>query len=111
MKYDVKEIMTRAWELYRKPYLKIATFGEALHRSWMVAKYHDENSEVIENAIKASGITEELKTWYGWTLVGREVIHESKTVLQVTVKDPTRGDGKTKILSFFTYSQTAEKVA
>ena len=54
-----------------------------------------------------SGITEKMRTWFGWTTEGREVIHESKTVLQVVVSDPTRGVGKTKVLSFFTESQTA----
>ena len=108
MKYNMKEIMTKAWELYRKAHLKIATFGEALHRAWLIAKAHDENENTIRKAIEESGITEELKTWYAWYTEGREVIHESKCVLQVTIKDGSRGDNKTRVLSFFTKSQTAE---
>ena len=77
MKYNLSEIMKKAWELYRKPYLKVATFGEALHRAWMIAKFDDENREVIEKAIANSGVTERVRTWYGWTTEGREVRHDS----------------------------------
>lgn len=108
MKYNLSEIMRKAWELYRKAFLKIAHFGEALRRAWAIAKVADSNKAIIDEAIHGSGITEKVRTWYGWTTEGREVIHESKCVLQVTVADPSRGIGKTKVLSFFTLSQTAE---
>lgn len=98
MKWNLKEIMTKAWEIYRKPYLKCGTFAE-------------ENNATINNAITKSGVSERVRTWYGWTLEGREVIHESKCLFQVTIKDGTRGDGKTKVLSYFGESQTAVKVA
>jgi len=111
MKYNLREIMLKAWELYRKPFLKIATFGEALKRSWALANCAEDNAKLIDEAIKAHGITERVRTWYGWTTEGREVIHESKCLFQVTVADPTRGIGKTKVLSFFGESQTAEIVA
>lgn len=96
MKWNLKEIMTKAWEIYRKPYLKCGTFAE-------------ENNATINNAIAKSGVSERVRTWYGWTLEGCEVIHESKCLFQV--KDGTRGDGKTKVLSYFGESQTAVKVA
>ena len=107
MKYNLSEIMKRAWELFRKAYLKIARFGEALHRAWEESKKEEAKTKLIEDAIKASGIVERVRTWYGWTQEGREVIHESKCLFQVTVPDPSRGDGKTRVLSFFGMSQTA----
>ena len=111
MKYNLKEIMSKAWELFRKAHLKIKDFAEALRRAWALAKCADNNAKLIEEAIKKSGVTERVKTWYAWTLEGREVIHESKCLFQVTVEDPTRGIGKTRVLSFFGLSQTAEIMA
>ena len=111
MKYNLSNIMSKAWEIYRKPILKVKDFGEALHRAWEIAKVADDNDRIIKEAIAKSGIKEPLKTWYAWYMEGREVIHESKCVLQVTVADPARGDGKTRVLSFFTLSQTTERVA
>ena len=108
MKYDLKSIMKKAWELYRKPHLKLESFGEALHRAWLVAKYADENAQRIDKAIKESGVGERVRTWYGWQTEGREVKHESKCLFQVTVKDGTKGDNKTKVISFFGESQTQE---
>ena len=105
MKYNMKNIMTKAWELYRKYDI---TFGVALHRAWNIAKETDENADIIAKAKAESGVTEETKTWYGWKMVAREVIHESKCLFQCVVKDSARGDGKTRILSFFGISQTAE---
>lgn len=111
-KYEMKAIMNKAWEIYRKN-AKIATFGEALHRAWLIAKKADENAEIIAKAKAEAGITEETKTWYGWKMVGREVIHESKCLFQCRVWDGAKGDGATRILSFFGYSQThvVEEVA
>ena len=113
MKYDLKAIMTKAWAIYRKPHLKVESFGEALHRAWGVAKVADENRKAVEDAIKAHGITEEVHTWFVWTEQGRKVMHDEKAVFQVTLKTPERGDGKTFVASYFTYSQTdlAENVA
>lgn len=111
MKYDLKAIMSKAWELFRKAHLKITDFAEALRRAWALAKCAEHNESIVEEAIKMNGITEKVRTWYGWYTEGREVIHESKCLFQVTVNDPTRGIGKTKVLSFFGLSQTAEIVA
>ena len=107
MKYQMKQIMTKAWELYRKNE-KIATFGEALHRAWLIAKTVDVNAEIIAKAKAEAGVTEETKTWYAWKMTGREVIHESKCLFQCRVWDGAKGDGATRILSFFGYSQTHE---
>ena len=112
MKWNLKEIMTRAWGIYRKPkYYKATTFGEALHRAWAEAKEQPEVESIIEKAKAESGITEEMHQHYGWTMLGREVIHGSENVLQVVIPYPAWGDGRTKVVSFFTKSQTAEIVA
>lgn len=106
MKYNMSNIMKKAWELFRKGNLKIDTFGEALHRAWQCAKEADGNAEIINFVKNECGIKEETKTWYGWKMSGREVNHESKCLFQCTVKDSARGDGATRILSFFGISQT-----
>ena len=41
-KYNLSHIMSKAWELYRKAFLKITNFGEALRRAWAIAKCEDE---------------------------------------------------------------------
>lgn len=104
--YDLKEIMTRAWKLYRTPSYKVASFSEALSWSWAVAKYEDENDFIIEKGIADSGVTEPVKTWYAWKDSGRMVIHESKCLFQVTIHDEAHGKGKMRILSYFGLSQT-----
>ena len=108
MKYQMKEIMTKAWELFRKNDKKNPfSFAEALHRAWLIAKNADINATIIRVIKEASGITEETKTWYGWKMAGREVIHESKCLFQCRVFDGAKGDNATRVLSFFGYSQTA----
>lgn len=108
MKYNMKDIMTKAWELFRKAAKKVAiTFGEALHRAWLIAKTAEINNEIIRKAKEAAGVTEETRQWYGWKMAGREVVHESKCLFQCTIMDGARGDGATRVLSFFGLSQTA----
>ena len=111
MKYNLKAIMTKAWEIYRKATKVAITFSEALKRAWAWAKVQASNTAKIAAAAIAAGITEEFHTWYGWTMLGREVIHESKAVFQVVVETPERGIGKTFKKSFFVLSQTAEIAA
>lgn len=104
-----REIMTKAWELFRKNDKKAPfDFAEALHRAWIIAKTSESNRNIISLAKAQAGITEETKTWYGWKMVNREVIHESKCLFQCRVADGAKGDGATRILSFFGYSQTAQ---
>ena len=90
MKYNLRNIMLKAWELFRK--LEIS-FAEALHRAWVSAKAAPVNAERIEAAKAAAGITEETKTWSGWREAGYEVIHGSK------------GDGAIYKARFFGASQ------
>ena len=54
MKYDLRKIMLRAWELYRKGSL---TFAECLHRSWLSAKAEPINAATVESAKAAAGVT------------------------------------------------------
>ncbi len=102
--YNLKEIMTRAWEIYRKNGGKI-TFAEALHRSWQCAKAAPTNEARVREAKAAAGITEETHTWYGWKMRGFEVIHESKCLFQCVISTPAKGDNKTFRQSFFGASQ------
>ena len=102
-KYDLRKIMTRAWNLFRK--LGI-TFAEALHRAWNVAKAEPINAQRVENAKTAAGINEDIDTWAGWKARGFEVIHGSKTVFQVELIHASKGDNaKPYKASFFTESQ------
>ena len=107
-KYNMSKIMTTAWRIFRKAMKKAAiSFAEALHRAWQSAKAEPINAERIENAKAAAGVTEQTHTWYGWKVLGFEVIHGSKAVFQVTVETPENGDGKTFVKSYFTASQVA----
>lgn len=106
MKYNLKAIMTKAWEIFKKPAKITVTFAEALRRAWAWFKAIAVNTAKIEAAAIEADVTEEYHTWYGWTMLGREVIHESKAVFQVVVDTPEKGIGKTFKKSFFTISQT-----
>ena len=68
--YDLRKIMSRAWEIYRSNEI---SFAEALHRSWVSAKARIENTARIATAQAAAGITEECKTWSEWRKAGYEV--------------------------------------
>ena len=104
-KYNLSQIMIRAWKNYRKGGIN---FSEALHRSWLSAKSEGINSQRIETAKAAAGITEEVNTWAGWKALGREVQHGSKAVFGVDLIWGSKGDGAIYRASFFTASQTAE---
>jgi len=107
MKYDLKVIMTRAWDIFRKvKHYHADTFAEALHRAWGEFKVKDEVAERIATAKAESGITETLRTWAGFRDVGREVDHGEEHVLRVVIPYPAWGDGRTKVIDFFTESQT-----
>ena len=47
MKYNLSEIMHKAWKLYRKG---VSSFAEALHRAWNSAKAAPVNAQRIEGA-------------------------------------------------------------
>ncbi len=108
MKYNLSQIMTRAWKLFRK--LEI-TFSEALHRSWISAKAADENENRIKTAKAEAGITEEVNTWSGWKNAGFEVLHGSKALFQAILIYGSKGDGATYKGSFFGRSQVQEVTA
>lgn len=101
--FNLKEIMTRAWRLYRGNEI---SFSEALHRSWISAKAEPENAQRIEEAKAAAGITEEVNTWAGWKKIGREVLHGSKALFGVDLIWGSKGDGAIYKARFFTLSQT-----
>lgn len=100
--YNMRNIMLKAWELFRKGGL---TFAEALHRAWLVAKAEPVNAKRVEDAKKAAGVTEEVKTWFGWKQAGFMVKHGSKNLFQVELIYGSKGDGKTYKASFFGESQ------
>ena len=104
MKFNLSEIMTRAWVIFRK---EAVSFGEALHRSWLSTKAEPINAKRIEEAQAAAGIREECKTWYGWKEAGREVIHGSKALFGCDLIYGSKGDGATYKARFFGRSQVA----
>lgn len=59
-KYNLSEIMHKAWKLYRKG---VGSFAEALHRAWNSAKAAPVNAQRIEEAQQTAGITEPVNTW------------------------------------------------
>ena len=77
MKYNLSQIMKKAWELFRKGKI---TFSEALHRAWLSAKAVTINQKRIEDAKAAAGVEEETNTWSEWKKIGYEVIHGSKAL-------------------------------
>ena len=103
MKYNLREIMLRAWRLYREG--KGLSFGECLHRAWLSEKAQPVNAERIEAAKAAAGITEEVNTWAGWKRLGYEVIHGSKALFKTVLIHGSKGDNATYTASFFSASQ------
>ena len=103
MKYDLSQIMHRAWRLYREA--EGMTFAEALHRAWTSEKAKPINAQRIEEAKQAAGIVEEVKTWAGWRDAGYLVIHGSKKLFTVDLIHGSKGDGRSYKASFFGASQ------
>lgn len=102
MKYNLSQIMSAAWKLFRK--LEI-TFSEALHRAWMSAKAEPVNAQRIKAAKAAAGITEDTNTWSGWRAAGYEVIHGSKALFGCDLIYASKGDGAIYKARFFGASQ------
>ena len=103
MKYNLSEIMHKAWKLYRKG---VGSFAEALHRAWSSAKAEPINAQRIEEAQQTAGIKEECRTWADWKKQGREVLHGAKAAFQVLLIYASKGDGQTYKASFFPASMT-----
>ena len=101
--YDLRKIMLRAWELYRKD--SGLTFAECLHRAWLTEKAAPVNAERIAEAKAAAGITEETKTWSGWKKAGYEVINGSKALFGCDLIYRSKGDGAIYKARFFGASQ------
>lgn len=95
-KFNLHNIMTKAWELVKKFHY---TMSMALKTAWA-------NAKRIAKAVADNLITEVVHTWYAWKELGMEVIHESKALFQVEVIDPKTKKG-TRILSYFGESQVA----
>lgn len=102
MRYNLKQIMTRAWNNFRKGGM---SFAEALHRAWLSAKAEPVNAQRIEAARAAAGITEDAQTWAGWKRLGYEVIHGSRALFGVDLIWGSKGDGATYKARFFGASQ------
>ena len=98
MRYNLKQIMTRAWNNFRKGGM---SFAEALHRAWLSAKAEPVNAQRIEAARAAAGVTEDAQTWAGWQRLGYEVIHGSKALFGVDLSWGSKGDGATYQARFF----------
>ena len=103
MKYNLSEIMHKAWKLFRKG---IGTFAECLHRAWNSAKAAPLNAQRIEEAQQTAGIEEECRTWADWKKQGREVLHGARAAFQVLLIYASKGDGQTYRASFFPASVT-----
>ncbi len=103
MKYNLSEIMHKAWKLYRKG---VGSFAEALHRAWNSAKAEPINAQRIEEAQQTAGIEEECRTWADWKKQGREVLHGARAAFQVLLIYASKGDGQTYRASFFPESLT-----
>lgn len=108
-RYNLSNLMKKAWSLYRKAMKKAtATFSAALKAAWAWLKVQASNAAKVEAAATEAGYGDVIcRTWYGWKSKGREVMHTEKAVFQVEVLDPTVRKG-TRIESYFTYEQTFE---
>ena len=102
MKYNLSEIMHKAWKLYRKG---VAAFAECLHRAWASAKAQPVNDRRIAEAQQSAGVTEQVNTWAGWKAAGYEVVHGSKSLFQAILIHASKGDTATYRASFFGRSQ------
>ena len=102
MKYNLSEIMHRAWKLYRKG---VAAFAECLHRAWASAKAQPVNDKRIAEAQQSAGVTEQVNTWAGWKAAGYMVEHGAKALFQAVLIHSSKGDGQTYRASFFGRSQ------
>lgn len=103
MRYDLREIMARAWKNFRK--VPGLSFAEALHRAWLSAKAEPINAQRITEAKAAADVTEETATWHGWKQLGYEVIHGSKALFGCDLIWGSRGDGAVYKARFFGASQ------
>lgn len=102
MRFNLREIMSTAWRIFRKYAI---SFAEALHRAWISAKAEPINAQRIREAAASAGVVEEVKTWSEWKKAGYDVIHGSKALFQVALIWASKGDGATYTASLFGASQ------
>ena len=102
-KFNLKNIMLKAWKLYRNG--KDLSFAECLHRAWLSAKAVEINAERIEKAKLAAGVAEETNTWSDWKKLGFEVVHGAKALFGCDLIWGSKGDGATYKARFFGKSQ------
>ena len=95
--YDKRIIMLNAHKFFRDG--RFGTFSECLVKAWENAK----GTKALADAVG-----EEIHTWYEWTLLGREVIHEQKTVGQVDSWVTHLKNKLRMAKSYFTRGQTCE---
>ena len=97
VKFDKRKIMLKAHDFYRDG--RHGDFANCLRHAWDNAK----GTKAL-----AEEVGDEIHTWYEWTLLGREVIHEQKAVGKV---DTWVNHLKHKIsmaVAYFTREQTCE---
>lgn len=105
MKYNLREIMLRAWKNYRKMQL---SFAECLHRAWITAKAGKSMLSELKRRKRKQELTRTRITWNGWKQLGYEVIHGSKALFGVNLIWGSRGDGAIYKARFFGRSQVQE---
>lgn len=102
MKYNLSNIMRKAWELFRK---LGEDFAECLRRAWAAAKAEPVNAARITDAKANAGIVEPVNTWAGWKRLGYEVRHGSKALFGVDLIYAAKGPGAVYKARFFGESQ------
>lgn len=107
-KFNLREIMLRAWRNFRKGGV---SFAEALHRAWQSAKAAPINAQRIAEAKAAAGVLEDCKTWSGWRDAGYEVTHGSKALFGADLIYASHGDGAIYKARFFGASQVQAVMA
>lgn len=95
--YNKTQIMKTAHELYRAGWAD--DFAEALRMAWA-------NAKTVADVRKKFDV--EIRTWYGWKMVGKEVYHDEHAVAKVTVFDAHTKKG-TRVLAFFTEEQVCDE--
>ena len=96
LQYDKRAIMKEAHRFFRSG--KYGDFGDCLTKAWDNARAYRELAELVGETVR---------TWYGWVLNGREVIHDMVNVGQIRVWDETTKSGQ-RVKSYFKFNQTCE---
>ena len=95
--YDKRAIMKEAHKFFRDG--RMGDFGECLRKAW-------DNAKNIKNAVE--GLGKEVKTWYGWKMVGQEVIHGQHALFQLELYDTYLKNSIRVIKSYFGREQTCK---